>query len=206
MEGLGVAASVIAVVDLSAKIAKLCMQYPFEAKGAKRDILRLHNEVKDLGNMVRSVQRLIAGPDGAELSTSEKLLDAVNDCSTQLKTLDIRLGMDKTRKAMSRFRVQALKWPFGSKEVDKVILELERCKATISLALQADQTYVSIHYLIRSDHGPNTPINPVNSCQISIKRLIFRNYSPQKVPLSIPTSTNSIRNAIPRHESDYFAK
>lgn len=206
MEGLGVAASVIAVVNLSTKVAKLCMQYSFEVKDAKSDILRLHNEVEGLGNMVSSVQQLIAGPGGAKLSASEKLLDAVNDCSTQLKTLDIRLDMDNTRKAMSRCRVQALKWPFQSKEVDKVIRELKRCKATIWLALQADQMYVSIRYLIRSDHGPNTPINPVDSCQISIKRLIFRNYCPQKVPLSIPTSTNSIRNAIPRHESHYFAK
>jgi Fungal N-terminal domain of STAND proteins len=143
MAGLEVAASVIAVVNLSAKVAKLCIQYSLEAKDAKSDILRLHNEVKNLGKVVSDVQHLVAGPGGAELSASEKLLDAVTDCSTQLKTVEKSIDPGKIRKAMGRFGARALRWPFQSKQVDKIIQELERCKGTISLALQVDQTYVS---------------------------------------------------------------
>jgi hypothetical protein len=143
MAGLEVAASVIAVVNLSAKVAKLCIQYSLEVKDAKSDILRLHNEVKNLGKVVSDVQHLVAGPGGAELSASEKLLDAVTDCSTQLKTVEKNIDPGKIRKAMSRFGARALRWPFQSKQVDKIIRELERCKETISLALQVDQTYVS---------------------------------------------------------------
>jgi hypothetical protein len=79
MAGLEVAASVIAVVNLSAKVAKLCIQYSLEVRDAKSDILRLYNEVKNLGKVVSDVQHLVAGPGGAELSASEKLLDAVTD-------------------------------------------------------------------------------------------------------------------------------
>jgi hypothetical protein len=143
MAGLEVAASVIAVVNLSAKVAKLCIQYSLEVKDAKGDILRLHNEVKNLGKVVSDVQHLVAGPGGAELLASEKLLDAVNDCSTQLKTLEKDIDPGKIRKGMSRFGARALRWPFQSNQVDKIIQELERCKGTISLALQVDQTYVS---------------------------------------------------------------
>lgn len=140
MEGLGVAASVIAVVDLSAKVTSLCLQYSLAVKGAKNDITRLRAEVKNLEKAVGDVQYLVDGPDGAKLSASQKLLEAVHDCFTQLKTVEKRLDPGKTGKAMSRLGIRALRWPFESKEVDKVIRELERCKGTVSLALQVDQT------------------------------------------------------------------
>ena len=142
MEGLGVAASIIAVVDLSAKVAKLCIQYSLEVTDAKSDISRIHNEVENVGKVVSDVQHLVVGPNGAKLSASKKMLDAVNDCSTQLKTLERKLDPGKTTKAMRRLGIRALKWPFQRKQVDKVIRELERCKGTVLLALQLDQTYV----------------------------------------------------------------
>jgi len=143
MEGLGVAASLIAVVDLSAKVAQWLIQYSLEVKDAKGDILRLHSEVKNLEKVVSHVQHFVTRPDGAKLPASEKLVDAVNDCSMQLNILEEELDPGKTRKVMRRLGIRALKWPFKSKQVDKVIRELERCKGTISLALQVDQTYVS---------------------------------------------------------------
>ena len=46
MEGLEVAASVVAVVEVAVKVAKLCVQYSREVKHAKDDIACLLNEVK----------------------------------------------------------------------------------------------------------------------------------------------------------------
>src|SRR5438034_6369511 len=130
MEALGAAASVATIVELSAKVASLCVQYSLAVKGAKNDITRLETEVKNLEKVVGDVQNLIGGPDGAKLSASQKLLEAVHDCFVQLKTLEERLGPGRARKVMSRFGVRAMRWPFESKEVDKVIRELERCKET----------------------------------------------------------------------------
>jgi hypothetical protein len=143
MAELGVAASVIAVVGLCANVAKLCIQYSIEVTDAKSDILRLHNEVEDLGKVVRDVQHLVDNPNGAKFSASEKLLDAVNNCSVQLGTLEGKLDPGKAHKVMRRFGIRAFRWPFQSKQVDEVIRKLERCKGTILLALQVDQTYSS---------------------------------------------------------------
>ena len=140
MEGLGAAANVIAVVDLCAKVASFCYQYSLAVKDAKNDITRLQGEVKSLRDMLGEVQQLLDGPNSVELSASQKLLEALKDGFSQLKTLDERLNPGKVRKAMSRTGVRALKWPFESKEVDKVINGLEKCKQTVSLALQIDQT------------------------------------------------------------------
>jgi hypothetical protein len=135
MEGLGGAASVIAVLDLSAKIAQWCIKYSLEVKDAKSDILRLHNEVKGLGKVVSDVQHLVTRADDADLSTLEKLQDAISVCHAQLQILEKTLDPGKARKAMSRFGVRAWRWPFQHKQVDKFIWELERCKGTLSLAL-----------------------------------------------------------------------
>jgi hypothetical protein len=140
MEGLGVAANIVAVVELSAKVASLCLDYSIAVKDAKQDITHLQTKVKELEEVAKDVQQLIDGPRGGRLSTSQKLEQAVLGCHTQLKAVEKRLDPGKRRKAMSRIGLRALKWPFESKEVDKIIRDLENCNATISLALQVDQT------------------------------------------------------------------
>jgi uncharacterized protein Yka (UPF0111/DUF47 family) len=100
-------------------------------RDAKGDILRLHEEVKNLGKVASDIQHLFTGPNNAELLSSQKLLDAINDCSTQLKTLEKTLDPGMKRKGMSRFGIRALKWPSQGKQVDKVIKDLERRRDTI---------------------------------------------------------------------------
>jgi hypothetical protein len=140
MDGLGVAASVIAVVDLSAKIASVCIQYSLAVKHAKADIERLGAEVDSLTKLLRGVEQLLKRPDKTQLAASQTLDDALQDCFSQLTQLSTALDPGKTRKTMSRIGIRALKWPFESKGVAKVINDLERCKQTISLSLQVDQT------------------------------------------------------------------
>ena len=139
MDGLSAAANVIAVVDISAKIASLCFQYSVAVKNAKEDIGRLQRKVNDIKDVLGEVQQLLDGRDKTRLSATNKLLDSLKECFLQLEELKTQLEPGKTRKAMSRFGVRALKWPFTSKEVEKIVASLERYEQTFSLALQADQ-------------------------------------------------------------------
>ena len=140
MEGLGVAANVIAVIDLSAQVALLCFQYLTAVKDAKKDIERLQAEVSKIGDILREVQRLLHGPDGARLSASQQLCNSLKDCFLQLEKLEDQLAPGKARKAMSRFGLRALRWPFKTKDVEKIVTSLERCKQTFMVAIQVDQT------------------------------------------------------------------
>jgi hypothetical protein len=140
MDGLSAAANVIAVVDISAKIASLCFQYSVAVKNAKEDIGRLQRKVNDIKDVLGEVQQLLDGRDKTRLSATNKLLDSLKECFLQLEELKTQLELGKTRKAMSQFGVRALKWPFTSKEVEKIVASLERYEQTFSLALQADQT------------------------------------------------------------------
>lgn len=144
MDGLSGVASVIAVVDMAAKVASLCFQYSVEVKHAKGDIERLHRKVNDTKNVLEKLQQLLDKQGTSHLSTANTLLDSLQRCSQELKeleaTLEANLEPSGHRKAIRRFGFRALKWPLMSKEVEKTVQNLEKYGHTFSLALQVDQT------------------------------------------------------------------
>jgi hypothetical protein len=142
MDGLSGAASVIAVIDMSTKITALCFQYSIAVKNAKNDIERIEKKVGDIKRVLESIKELLDGPHKARLSTTHGLFKSLKQCLRELQELNEELEPGKTRKTMSRFRVRALKWPFTSKQVDKIISSIGGYEQTFTLALQVDQTQV----------------------------------------------------------------
>ncbi|KAI1663534.1 G-beta repeat [Pyrenophora tritici-repentis] len=142
MDGLSGAASVIAVIDISAKIASLCYQYSVAVKDAKDDIERVRRKVSDIAHILEKIKQLLNSEDKTRLPTTQGLFSSLEQCLEELKKLEAKLDPGKTRKTMSRFGFRALKWPFTSKQVDKIVLNLEGYEQTFSLALQVDQTVV----------------------------------------------------------------
>jgi uncharacterized coiled-coil DUF342 family protein len=142
MAGIGEAASIIAVVDLSAKVGSLCFRYSREVAGARESIAQLQKELVGLQDVIKRLNTVLQRPDSASLTTRPEITRALDACRDQLEILDKKLDLGKTRKALSRVGFRALKWPFESKEVEQIISKLERCQQTMSLAFQVDQTYV----------------------------------------------------------------
>lgn len=141
MDGLSAATSIIAVIEISAKIASLCLHYSVAVKDARKDTERLHRKIKDVQNVLQGVKQLLDGREGKTgLSAAHDIANSVNGCFLQLEDLKTQLDPGKTRKTMSRLGVRALKWPFTSKDIDKIVLGLERYEQTFVLALQVDQT------------------------------------------------------------------
>ncbi|KAH0537131.1 hypothetical protein FGG08_006035, partial [Glutinoglossum americanum] len=148
MDGLSAAASVIAVVDISAKITSLCFQYLIAVKGAKHDIERLQEKVAEIRGILEKIKQLLDGRDKARLSTTSGLSDSLKECFRELEELKAELEPGKARKTMSRFGVRALKWPFTSKRVEKIVSSLERYEQAFARALQVDQ----MHLMFDLDH------------------------------------------------------
>ena len=140
MDGLSAAASIAAIVDISAKIASLCFQYSVAVKDAKKDIDCLQRTVTDIKNILEEVEQLLDRQDKTRLSTTHKLSDSLKECHQQLQRLKAQLEPGKTRKAMHRFGVRVLKWPFTNKQVEKIVASFKKYEQTFSLALQVDQT------------------------------------------------------------------
>ena len=74
MDGLSGAASVIAVVDISAKIVSLCFQYSAAVKNAKEDIEHLQGKVHDIKGVLGEVKQLLDGRDITRLSATHKVI------------------------------------------------------------------------------------------------------------------------------------
>jgi hypothetical protein len=139
MDGLSVAANIIAVVEISAKVAGLCTEYISAVRNAKADIARLQSVVEILNGLFKELNILLDSPLASKLDASQRLRQAVLESFQQLKDLKSKLEPGKGRKAMSRFGIRALGWPFTRNDVDKIIQHLTQCKENIHLALQIDQ-------------------------------------------------------------------
>ncbi|OAF98603.1 uncharacterized protein CC84DRAFT_1234386 [Paraphaeosphaeria sporulosa] len=140
MDGLSGAASVIAVIDISAKIVSLCLQYSKAVRGAKDDIERVQGKVSDITHILEQIKQLLDSQDKTQLSATQGLFSSLTKCLKELENLQVELEPGKGRKTMSRIGFRALKWPFTSKQVDKIVSSLKGCEQTLSLALQVDQT------------------------------------------------------------------
>ncbi|TVY74085.1 Vegetative incompatibility protein HET-E-1 [Fusarium oxysporum f. sp. cubense] len=138
-EALGVVSSVIAVVDLSAKVLSLCLQYSRDVKNAKDDIERLRREVADFGAITKRVQHLVERRRGQDLEASRQLDSAIKDGHSRLEELAQKLKPSKRKKAMSRLGIRALRWPFEGKDIEGTIQHLARCRGNILFALNLDQ-------------------------------------------------------------------
>jgi NACHT domain len=141
-EALGLTASVITVIDLSAKVASRCSEYYANVKNARDDIERLQREAQGLKAALERVQSLCDGPNGVKLQESQSLREGVKDCKKQLAQLETKLEPRTRNKLMSRYGMRALRWPLKRNEVDRIMKKLGSCKENISFSLQVDQEYV----------------------------------------------------------------
>ena len=140
IDGFSGAASVIAVIDISAKIISLCFHYSTAVGNSRKDIKHLQKKVSNIKDVLGQIEQLSDGRNKMLLLATHRLSDSLKECLWQLEELKTMLEPATTRKVMSRFGFQALKWPFTSKEVQKYIASLESYEQIYTLALLADQT------------------------------------------------------------------
>ncbi|KAK4160154.1 ankyrin repeat-containing domain protein [Cladorrhinum sp. PSN259] len=124
---------VIAVIELLAKVASLCVQFSSAVENAKPDIERLQGELQGLEITLRGARKLLESPDFVSLKTAQDLVGGLTNCSSQLTQLQLRLE----KKLDSGSARKALKWPFESKEIDGIIKNLEQYCDTMSESLGA---------------------------------------------------------------------
>ena len=140
MEGLSASASILTVIEISAKVSSLCFQYSVAIKSAKEDIERLQQKFKDIEAVLGHLRRLLERSDSTRVPVSRQLTASLQACLGQLQKLEKQLKPGKSHKVMRHFGARALAWPFKSKEVEKITSDLESYQQTFALSLQMDQT------------------------------------------------------------------
>ncbi|KAA6412604.1 MAG: vegetative incompatibility HET-E-1 [Lasallia pustulata] len=140
MDGVSAVASVVALIEISVKVASLCAEYYSYMKSAEKDIDQFHLEVKALIKVLQNLYQLAQKPGAAKLFTLNALGQYIKSCKSELTHIKERLEPGNGQKTMSRIGIRALKWPFENKELAKVMNVLGRYKSIFSIALNVDQT------------------------------------------------------------------
>lgn len=141
MAGLGEAASVIAVIQITTQVFDLCSTYFSKVKESRKDIKLLRDEVTSLQDILTEVGDLDPKPGSTHLPIWRKLNRAdgpVQKCKATVIELHEKLEQGQNKSEMKRFGLRALKWPFNSKEVTRIIETIERQKLAFTLVLTAD--------------------------------------------------------------------
>ncbi|GKU16752.1 unnamed protein product, partial [Fusarium langsethiae] len=156
-EALGVASGVIAVVDMSAKVVNWCVRYAQDVSHAKEDKTRLVEEVTRLNLASVNARNLLDGPGGSKLKASHALLLATDKSRPQLQRIESQLAAGT---GQGKGRLEALRWPFKSKDVQVAIQDIRQCTEAIYSALEIDQTLVFLLQLtmdLTNDNSTSPP-------------------------------------------------
>jgi hypothetical protein len=132
-EALGLVSSIIAVVDLFIKVGVQCSIYCSGLKNTPRDIRQILNEADRFTATLQDLEKLLAGPNGVKLRSSQSVHRSVADCHLQLDNLINKLEQGT--------KLQRLIWPLKKEEITGIIDKLQKYRAAIALDLQVDQTY-----------------------------------------------------------------
>ncbi|KAK9418244.1 putative NACHT domain-containing protein [Seiridium unicorne] len=151
-EVLGLASSIITVVDLSAKVVKQCKTIIETARNAPKDLRNILVEVSSLKSALENLQFLtkIDGGFAEEVSNQNGLQNAVKGCGETLGDLVAQLGSlpisDSQQSQLSkRTKIRtAVAWTWKEATARKLINELLQYKTTITLGLLT-QTSREIH-------------------------------------------------------------
>jgi Fungal N-terminal domain of STAND proteins len=138
--GIGEAANIIAVVQITAEVVKLCGGYLSDVSDARQEVQQMHSRVSALHNVLEQAQRLLGDSKSNRLPMSTSILGSLNQCMSELQGLRTRLNPGKTQKGMRRLGLRALKWPFPKTEVERILKMLDGYTTTFNVALLTDQT------------------------------------------------------------------
>jgi hypothetical protein len=101
--------TIIAVIDMSAKITALCYQYSKAVKSAKDDIEPVQQKANDITLVLEKIRRLLDGHNKTRLSITLGLSDSLRECLGGLEELKVKLEPGEARKTINRVGLGALK-------------------------------------------------------------------------------------------------
>ncbi|KAE8132421.1 hypothetical protein BDV38DRAFT_210749 [Aspergillus pseudotamarii] len=140
MDGVSSTASVIAVIQLTGSLVKLCGGYIQEVNNARNDILTMQKAIVSLEGTLQDLKSFLQSDSGRALPTSSRLVSDIAHCLSDLQALEVRLDPGRGKRLMRKVGLRALKWPLKRTETKGIVKNMERYKSSFLLSLQVDQT------------------------------------------------------------------
>ncbi|KAK6599107.1 ankyrin repeat protein [Botrytis cinerea] len=145
MDGLGAAASVIAVVQMAQAVGGALVEYYEGVKSARDDIQRLYNSIKNLESVLRSVDDLLRTFSINIQASLENKTGTLSLCKAELD--GIKKELDAFSKQQNHIgKLKSLIWPFKKKDVDKHVDFIDKHKHDLMLAFGVENLHISLRY------------------------------------------------------------
>ncbi|KAL5584445.1 hypothetical protein FOVSG1_013834 [Fusarium oxysporum f. sp. vasinfectum] len=145
LEGLGIVANVIAVVDLSLKVISCCSKYAQDVKNSNDSRARLLQATITLHYESGKIHNLLTGKNGSKLEASQKLAQAMGSSKVQLHELESLLS--------DNANCSSLKWPLRKEKAEGAIRNIENTTKTLLEVLQIDTTGIILDIDDRTEAG-----------------------------------------------------
>lgn len=155
-EALGLASSIVALVQLSASVYSATSKFYREAKEAKSKIGTLATQTRNLSGILQSLSLLATSPlfDDAVVSVPDFRDTYIESCHTTLYKIKRKLEkaeLDFETGSHRKRITRSLKWPFASQETKDLIDELGHHRDVLQLALSADTMSHLLQCLVKTD-------------------------------------------------------
>lgn len=151
MDPLSITASIIAVTQLAGKIVSVCAKYVRNVKDAPNDLRIIMIEVGSVKGIAEALQHLVPHERDDDASAALRSLQSVHapleGCKQALTALDslfpseIERAPDGKRRKL-HLSLESLAWPLLAHKAKKLLDDVGRHKATISLALMTQTMFV----------------------------------------------------------------
>jgi uncharacterized protein YukE len=140
---VGIVSNFASVIQISGQILTACYAYYQAVHDARGDIERITQIVATLKHVLEQLRDLMNGKPGDETDPAfDSLHEPLKQCDEALQELGNRLGismdqMTNTNPVKPSFRMK-VRWPFKSKEIDKILKKIESHRATFILSVSAN--------------------------------------------------------------------
>ena len=156
MDPLSVTASVISVIKAAQEVISICCDYRSSVKGSSWEVSRILQDTRSLRDILQNLEGLVyeaetaGSAEQSRLPALRSLCDPdtgiLSSCYAELEKLTRKLappGWSGPTGSKRRGLVEALSWPLKKKDTEKVLDIITKYKDTISVAVHADQMYVT---------------------------------------------------------------
>lgn len=142
-EAVGLASSIVALVQLSATVYIKTSKFYKDAKDAKSKIRTLATQAQNLSGLLQSLSLLASSPMFDDVGASVPLfrdtyIESCHATLTRIKRKIEKAESDFGSGSHKRSVTRSLKWPFENQETQDLMTELSRHQEVLKLALSAE--------------------------------------------------------------------
>jgi uncharacterized protein YoxC len=137
-EVLGVAASVAGLLTITDVIVRKGFKFIVDVKDAEESVKKLVDEVNNLSGVLHSLNNVVQRleEDGSHFDPSTQI-HYIESCYKTL--MKIQGHFDEAMPATPMSRANKMRWPLKKSRTKELLVEIERHKATMSLAMTAKE-------------------------------------------------------------------